>query len=379
MKLFWTFDWSSEILKPLIFPITHTFANNKLQFIASIILIAWVHIATLCLMAIYINDLKNCHSVYCKKVNIAFNLLAITIIGVWCSIIHRRNEVYNMLKEYKIFQQRFKMLFHKFRIIINATTAVFIVCCIIYIIICMKYFITNGSLTKWWIYKIGVSSVMSSDFLVEQIFLFFYMVSTRTVYIFYPGILALYHISLFSSLSIMLSYVNDSVHSMKVCTSTEKFINFYETIHNMATSIESALSLELLFLTLFQYTLVYTVVSDFYEQETDILMYIEKMSFRNIPVLFFIVMVFYESEVNYQDIRLRKNVRGLVFRMTTVENNAKCADVLSRFMDSKDEIAFSAWGMFRFTRTFILTSLSVLITYSILILQLDTADKSNHK
>lgn len=157
----------------------------------------------------------------------------------------------------------------------------------------------------------------------------------------------------------------------------------YSKVQEMARCIESTLTLEMLFLACYQYTLMYMRVSDVYlsEIETDPILQIPRW-LQNMHIFFFLAMVLAASEAHSRDASLRWKMKNRAFQMSLHTTTPSQAEVIYKLVDSKPPIVFTAWKMCSFTRKFILTSIGMLLTYSFLILQLDgdkpkTSEKQN--
>lgn len=193
------------------------------------------------------------------------------------------------------------------------------------------------------------------------------------VFVFLPGILIFLKISLFLSLNSMLSVSIKNLLSLKTENRIKYFIGIYVNIHNFAKAIESAVSVSMLFLTCYQYSLLYIVLSELYDNkpETDAIFRIEKWV-RYLQILLFLTLVVIASEVHEKDVALRAAVKDVAFQIS--QKNPKISDILVKFMNSKQKLSFSAWGMFRFTRGIYASSIGVLITYGLLLIQLNKSE-----
>ncbi|GBN76441.1 hypothetical protein AVEN_170550-1 [Araneus ventricosus] len=78
------------------------------------------------------------------------------------------------------------------------------------------------------------------------------------------------------------------------------------------------------------------------------------------------------AEVSREDERIRKRIKSVAFNRYVQKDTKEQGDLLQRFVQSKAEIVLSAGGVMNFSRAFLLTSTGVLITYNLLLVQLNT-------
>ncbi|GIY58701.1 uncharacterized protein CDAR_416081 [Caerostris darwini] len=155
-----------------------------------------------------------------------------------------------------------------------------------------------------------------------------------------------------------------------------EFIHEYSNIHEFAADIESALSLQVLFLCFSNFTEVFAVFSTtlrYYDYWADIYG-IEKAIFTTSNLISFFGITYFASEVSREDKRLRAIIKEIEFKLSSSKETQNQGNILHKFIESKESIVFSAWGVFHFTRELLLTSTGVFMTYNLLVIQLNTEE-----
>ncbi|GBM78271.1 hypothetical protein AVEN_245205-1 [Araneus ventricosus] len=101
---------------------------------------------------------------------------------------------------------------------------------------------------------------------------------------------------------------------------------------------------------------------------------IDNSVFGLLQSIAFFALTYFASHVSKADEELRKKVKDVAFRLSLQENTRAHSELLVRFMKSKWRLILTAWGVFQFKKSFLFASAGVVITYNLLILQLDTSD-----
>ncbi|GFY77561.1 uncharacterized protein TNIN_103551 [Trichonephila inaurata madagascariensis] len=98
----------------------------------------------------------------------------------------------------------------------------------------------------------------------------------------------------------------------------------------------------------------------------------EKVIYTTLDVLSFFATVFFAAEVCRKDQKLRETTKKAAFMLSLSEESSEHGKFLNRFIKSREKIILSAWGVFNFTRSFLLASTAGLISFNLLLIQLDT-------
>ncbi|GFS53322.1 uncharacterized protein TNIN_322351 [Trichonephila inaurata madagascariensis] len=98
---------------------------------------------------------------------------------------------------------------------------------------------------------------------------------------------------------------------------------------------------------------------------------IEKVLYTTFDLMSFFSIIFFAAEVSRKDQILRKMVKETAFWMSLSDETEVNGKLLYKLIKSKEEIVLSAWGVFSFTRSFLLASFAGLISFNLLLIQLD--------
>ncbi|GBN39184.1 hypothetical protein AVEN_15524-1 [Araneus ventricosus] len=97
--------------------------------------------------------------------------------------------------------------------------------------------------------------------------------------------------------------------------------------------------------------------------------------FGSLHSVAFFALPYFASEVSKADEELRDKVKDEFFRLTLRKSTKAGSELLGRFMKAKRHLVLTAWGVFQFKKGFLFASAGVVITYNLLILQLNTEIK----
>ncbi|GBO00581.1 hypothetical protein AVEN_133641-1 [Araneus ventricosus] len=104
----------------------------------------------------------------------------------------------------------------------------------------------------------------------------------------------------------------------------------------------------------------------------DAIVTLKKIIFGTLNFVAFFATSYSAAEVSRKDERIRKRIKSVAFNRYVQKDTKEQGDLLQRFVQSKAEIVLSAGGVMNFSRGFLLTSAGVLITYNLLLVQLNT-------
>lgn len=162
---------------------------------------------------------------------------------------------------------------------------------------------------------------------------------------------------------------SESVHGQCVAN----FMRSYGRVHTFVLRIEESLSFQILFLSasnffelfsLFSRILGFTPVRQIYQVGNFVSSFLSSLSF--------LVIAVFASRVDTQDGVLRRVSKMAAFNLSLSKNTQPCGELLTRFMESRERLTLTAFGLFQFTRSFLLGSSGVLLTYNLLIVQIDS-------
>ncbi|GBN76444.1 hypothetical protein AVEN_170553-1 [Araneus ventricosus] len=94
--------------------------------------------------------------------------------------------------------------------------------------------------------------------------------------------------------------------------------------------------------------------------------------FGTLNFVAFFATSYFAAEVSREDSMIRKRMKSVAFNLS-VSKDTK-GHLLRRFIQSKTGIVLTAVGVMNFSRGFLLTYAGVLVTYNLLMVQLNTID-----
>ncbi|KAG8190600.1 hypothetical protein JTE90_017865 [Oedothorax gibbosus] len=157
-----------------------------------------------------------------------------------------------------------------------------------------------------------------------------------------------------------------------------EFINEYQNVHELASLFERAISLQVFFLNVCHFVMVFKQVTKvlrfrkFYPS-----IFIENTSFAILHCVAFFCITYFAAKVHEKDKLLRRVVESNAFRLWTSKGSRRCGRVLSQFIRSKIPIVFSAFRIYNFKKSLLLTSAAVALSYNLLVLQVKTAQEAS--
>ncbi|GFQ88980.1 uncharacterized protein TNCT_34451 [Trichonephila clavata] len=99
---------------------------------------------------------------------------------------------------------------------------------------------------------------------------------------------------------------------------------------------------------------------------------IEKILHTTFDLMSFFSIIFFAAEVGRKDQILRKVVKETAFALSLSDKTEVNGKLLYKLIKSKEEIVLSAWGVFNFTRSFLLASFAGIISFNLLLIQLNS-------
>lgn len=364
--------WIIKLIRPIILPREAGVKKKSFGFFLSAFTILLLHFLVAFRLKIHVGEASTCDSSNCKKNRMMLALWTVCILCNWYSFVFNGTSVRKLFKDFVIFCNCYRAVLKRSFVVLNVTIFLFIFVLVAYLAAIMTIFVADDDITREWYEYIKILDVGIST---KRMFVFLYVASSKVLFMLFPGMVSLLHITLFTSLNRALALCDRQIKRLTAGKRVESFIRTYANIHKMAATIESAISLEILFATSYQFSMLYRAISNFFEAETaeDAIMIVETKIQYIHPILY-IATILVAADIDARDMRLRKQIKNAAFNMSFLKENLIHSDLLSKFVDSTEAISFSAWGMFKFNRTFLVTSAGVLLTYSILIMQLPTSE-----
>ncbi|GBN34368.1 hypothetical protein AVEN_57897-1 [Araneus ventricosus] len=204
-----------------------------------------------------------------------------------------------------------------------------------------------------------------------------YVLITRLFREILPLMLSLFYVHLCLILSRLIELCREQLsfitNSCNLQYAVPCFIRNYKTLHELTSLTESALSLQVFWLLVAHFVMVFlwlSAILGFYQHEggalsTEMQMFAPIVGFSLFSILFF------ASRINKEDDELRLRVKDVAFELSLRTETMDSSKLLLRFIESKQQLVFTAWSVFHFRKSFLFVCAGVLISYNLLILQLN--------
>ncbi|GBO14989.1 hypothetical protein AVEN_77151-1, partial [Araneus ventricosus] len=218
---------------------------------------------------------------------------------------------------------------------------------------------------------------LSPSFTIQYIAVVFYFLSTRIFKLFCPLLLTALYIQCCLVLSMLIKQCTNelriSTHSSNKQNAFRSFLRYYGFCHELFLFTEAALSLQIFWLLSSHFTIIFILIStffNFYGFSVSILD-VEHSIFSVIQGISFFAVIFYASQVESEDRKLRYEVKDFAFRLKLLTETKECSETLLDFVNSRCRLVLTASGVIQFTKSLLLTSAGFLVTYNLLVLQLN--------
>ncbi|GBN77677.1 hypothetical protein AVEN_161884-1 [Araneus ventricosus] len=151
------------------------------------------------------------------------------------------------------------------------------------------------------------------------------------------------------------------------------FIRDYSFLHKIILLAESALSSQIFWLLSSLFTSLFVLFSATlrFNSSSPLIADLEYIIFAALQGISFFVVILFAAQVNEEDEELRHEVKDVTFQLKRWIRTEENYEALLLFLESKRPLALTASGLFQFKKNLLLTSAGILITYNLLILQLD--------
>ncbi|KAG8187385.1 hypothetical protein JTE90_016931 [Oedothorax gibbosus] len=153
--------------------------------------------------------------------------------------------------------------------------------------------------------------------------------------------------------------------------SVAEFVKNYARIHRLVHKIEGSFSWQILFLTMSNFIELFQLFSVFLGFSVNQFVYKVELVASCLSSFSFFSIAIFASQVDSQDKVLRRATKEASFNLRVYEETRARGELLVKFMKSKEALSLSACGMFQLNRSVLFTSFGVLLTYNLLILQLN--------
>ncbi|GIY58698.1 uncharacterized protein CDAR_416051 [Caerostris darwini] len=294
------------------------------------------------------------------------------------SIYVKRTRITSLLKAFGRVQKSHKVKLAKYKLITNIVTLLYLLFCLCYfssviIVLCIDEYESEN-----WFEDLTFHSNIAVSLPIKVSFNIAYIVLTRLFRVVSPLFLTAFYIHWCLILNRLTKQCAEELR-ISVQTSNKKrivhnFIRNYNKLHGLAVMTESALSVEIFWLMASHFTIVFGMLSKVlgFFGYIDIILDLENSVFATIDCISFFAIIFFASRIHREDEKVRDQVREVIFQLSLAKDSTESSKLLLRFIQSKRQLVLTAGGIFEFTKSFLFTSAGVLITYNLLILQLNT-------
>ncbi|GIY58700.1 uncharacterized protein CDAR_416071 [Caerostris darwini] len=138
--------------------------------------------------------------------------------------------------------------------------------------------------------------------------------------------------------------------------------------------MESTLSLQVFWLMMSHFIVTFSMLSKFlgFFYIDGVIFNLEKTLSDPFKCVSFFSIIYFGSKVREADEEMRDTAKDVAFALSLSKETEEISKILFRFIESKRPLVLTAWGVFQFSKGFLFTSAGVLITYNLLILQMNT-------
>lgn len=333
------------------------------------------------ILTLTVYDYRKCSNNDCLKVEWCDLIWKILISVNWCILYLRRSQMKQLLYEFENFENKFQKIVAKNRQKFNyVTTFLFLLCMCVFVITCLVLSRVPEDRHGYFRYMVLNASIKITpqlEVFCVATFLLITRISTSVT----PLLLTLLYIYVCLNVSQMIKECNKNLKHPFVFTRTQiivfDFLRKYDSICGLFSHTEKALSLEVFCL----FSIHFTVLFGVFAKVLGVNSYsgpvynIVSTTFDVLHFFSFFAITFFASSVHRQDKALRDKSKDIAFRLSLSKDTEEYGELLSKFMESKQNLIFTAWSTFKFTRSFLFSSLGMLITYNLLILQLNGKDE----
>ncbi|GBN22764.1 hypothetical protein AVEN_182049-1 [Araneus ventricosus] len=337
-----------------------------------------MHVFTAYSLALSASDITKCEDFICLKYILSLSVWDVLNLATWYSMYIRRTHIKSLLKVFATLENQHGYNISGYKSVINILLGVLLLLCLALFGTIIFLLLNDAVETQSWFMNLTFISNISSTFPVKVALAVVYITGTRIFRSVTPLLLTLFYVQCCLVLSHVIKETSEQLcilrSSEDKAHKIQNFIRHYNIAHGLVSLTESALSLQVFWLMSSHFSVIFSTISKilgFYEHNS-VVYNTENYSLTSLQNISFFLIIYFASKVNSEDVEMREAVKNIAFQLSLVKEYKECSDLQLRFIQSKRELVLTAWGVFRFTRNFLFTSAGVLITYNLLILQLNT-------
>lgn len=326
---------------------------------------------------IHIREIKNTkNDLLSLKISISTVVYQLCIASNWFLYHFRRNRVQNLMKNIDNLQKYNQG--KKYRFAMNTIAILILLSCVVIIGITLKSLCTDSDSRNQFFERITLGFNPLVDPVFQTVAVSIYIVLIRIFFQVIPLLVSVFYASWSYSLSVMVknTIVNlkSSVCDTNLRNGVTSFVCSYQKIHQLVVLTEQAMSTQVFFVIASQFTLTFSYLAiclGMYIERNPVF-YFEHNAFNSLQSLLFFTIAVLASKVKEEDEGVRIKVKEMALQLSFSKDTLDYGNTLFRFIDSKAPLVLTAWGIFKFTKSFLFQSVGALITYNLLLLQLDS-------
>lgn len=364
--------WIIKLTHQIIYPDIFKCRKQCITSFFTAILILYLHFFSVYFVKLHVNEIDSCNSILCFQRIFLLICWNLSVLTAWYSLVFERTAVEKLFEDYISFHNNFKRSLKKTFVIANILTLLYIAVFVADVVITMTIFYLNSELINSW-YEYVESSELAP--FKNKFFLLFYVISSKTLLVYFPGVISLLHFALIKSLHEALTICNKRTIFFKTEKCMEKFIRTYAKIHKFASTVESVFNLEIVFMIAYQVSRIFLLSISLQEQGLRVGIILRmSLIMQCLQTFICILIVILAADICVKDASLRLKVRHLAFDMSLSRENLIYCDILTRFVDSNDVITFTLWKLHNLDRkaiffSVILFAVNTILNYQFLIPQ----------
>lgn len=207
---------------------------------------------------------------------------------------------------------------------------------------------------------------------IKVILVIFFFITTKMLVVFAQSVLTLMYVSVSYFCSQLIKecrnkFASGPIHEQSVTD----FMRSYAKVHNFVLRVEESFSWQILFLSVSNFIELFQLFSGILGlRRTSPIYNVENFASSFLSSISFFAIAVFASRVDTEYSVLRRVSKMAAFTLSLSKDTRSLGGLLSKFEKSRERLTLTACGLFRFTRSFLLTSSGAVLTYNLLILQI---------
>nr|XP_015903969.2 uncharacterized protein LOC107436688 [Parasteatoda tepidariorum] len=315
-----------------------------------------------------------CSNIKCTKKCLCQLLIRAFVVADWIILKVKEKEIASLLQRFKTLKRLRGSIFRRCNLIINSATVIILLFSTVVYIFIVEHFLTNIEDSKRYFAAATFNANISLDDFTISILTALYFLVTRLTRTVIPSLLSIIYITWCNALCEAVKRCKDMIRIPTANKTLDylPFIQEYTYTYNLIAEIENIFSSHVFCLigaNFFVFFLSFTQLVGF-TSIFDMPQKTENFTILLVQGVLLFVIIYKAAKVGEEDRLVRKKVKDLVFFLLSSKETCHNGNFLSEFLNSKPNITLTAGGAFTFTKSLLFTTVGVIITYNLLILQL---------